>query len=430
MRILHTSDLHLGATLEQASLEDEQSRFLEWLFLTLQEDRVECLIIAGDVFDTGQAPARAQGLYYRFLQRCSGLPALRKIVVVGGNHDSASQLDAPAPVLQSIAVQVVGGLSSDPAGWDRALIPITDTKGHTEAVIVATPYIHESRLGVGRIAGEGVDSEHTRTFFQAFEDFYTELARRALASYGQVPLVGVAHLTCLPAAQKLRDDDFKTDLHQVGALGALPPSIFCEDYAYVALGHIHRSFAVERGRVWYSGTPVPIRFGEARTPRQVLLVDIGEEVVVTPRRVPEFRALLELQDTPEELERLVGTRTWESPLPPYLSIESRVEITRPGTLDRLRERINEQFTPEERPRIIAFREVLTGDSEVSEFGEARTIDLDTLTPDRLFTRLYRSQNQGQAPPPEIQQAFASLLPRDDAPLELPMENAQPSLEDI
>src|SRR5690554_2101242 len=126
MRILHTSDWHLGATLEQASLEEEQTLFLDWLHTTMRDAQVECLIIAGDVFDSAQAPARAQGLYYRFLDRCQNLPALKKIVVVGGNHDSASQLDAPAPVLRAISVDVVGGLSSDPAGWDRALIEVPD----------------------------------------------------------------------------------------------------------------------------------------------------------------------------------------------------------------------------------------------------------------------------------------------------------------
>ncbi|RDV39185.1 exonuclease subunit SbcD [Bradymonadaceae bacterium TMQ3] len=418
MRILHTSDWHLGATLEQASLEHEQARFLAWLYETMREAEVECLIIAGDVFDSAQAPARALGLYYRFLNRCQDLPALKKIVVVGGNHDSASQLDAPAPVLRALSVDVIGGLSSEPESWDRALIPIPDAEGNPQAVVVATPYIHESRLGVGRIAGEGVDRDLARAFFDAFENFYTELARRAREHFGDLPLVGVAHLTCLPAAQKLRDDDFKTDLHQVGTLGALPPSIFCEDYDYVALGHIHRGFAVERGRVWYSGTPVPIRFNEAQTPRQVLLVDVGEEVVIERREVPEFRPLIIYRDTPEALEELVTKRTWTAPLPPYVAIESLVDITRPGSLERLREAIEDTFSPEERPRIIAFREVLNIDREPGALGEQEFIPLETVTPAYLFEQLYRSAHEDQAPPSEIMATFSDLLPRNDAPLEL------------
>ncbi|TXD36400.1 exonuclease subunit SbcD [Lujinxingia vulgaris] len=418
MRILHTSDWHLGATLEQASLENEQARFLDWLYETLRDAEVDCLIVAGDVFDSTQAPARAQGLYYRFLHRCQDLPALKKIVVVGGNHDSASQLDAPAPVLRELSVDVVGGLSSDPAQWERALIPVPDATGTPQAVIVATPYIHESRLGVGRIAGEGIAPDLARSFYDAFENFYTELARRARERFGDLPLVGVAHLTCMPAAQKLRDDDFKTDLHQIGALGALPPSIFCEDYDYVALGHIHRGFAVESGRIWYSGTPVPIRFNEAQTPRQVLLVDVGEEVVIDRRDVPEFRALITYRDTPEELEKLVRKRTWDAPYPPYVAIESIVDVTRPGTLERLRDAIEEAFEPGERPRIIAFREVLHANREHLAIGEQEPIPLETVTPAYLFEQLYRSAHEGQPPPPEITATFADLLPRDDAPLEL------------
>ncbi|TXD37689.1 exonuclease subunit SbcD [Lujinxingia vulgaris] len=418
MRILHTSDWHLGATLEQASLEREQASFLDWLYQTLRDAEVECLIIAGDVFDSAQAPARAQGLYYRFLHRCQDLPALKKVVVVGGNHDSASQLDAPAPVLRALSVDVVGGLSSDPEGWDRALIPIPDAEGNPQAVVVATPYIHESRLGVGRIAGEGIAPDLARNFYDAFENFYTELARRARERFGDLPLVGVAHLTCLASAQELRDNDYKTDLHQIGALGALPPSIFCKDYDYVALGHIHRGFAVEKRRIWYSGTPVPIRFNEAQTPRQVLLIEVGEEVVIERREVPEFRPLIIYRDTPEALEKLVAKRTWTAPLPPYVAIESVVDITRPGTLERLREAIESSFEPEERPRIIAFREVLNAEREHIAIGEQEVIPLDKVTPTYLFEQLYRSANEGQAPPPEIMATFADLLPHDDAPLEL------------
>jgi exonuclease SbcD len=110
MKILHTSDWHLGHSLHDHSREAEHQAFLAWLLDTLEVESVDALLICGDVFDNANPAAQSQALWYRFLAEAQHrLPGL-DIVVIGGNHDSAARLDAPDPLLRALRVRVVGGL--------------------------------------------------------------------------------------------------------------------------------------------------------------------------------------------------------------------------------------------------------------------------------------------------------------------------------
>ncbi|NPC81309.1 exonuclease subunit SbcD, partial [Pyxidicoccus fallax] len=98
MRLLHTSDWHLGHTLYDVSREAEHAAFLDWLLETLEAESVDALLVAGDIFDTANPSAEAQAAWYHFVARARRrLPRL-DVVVIGGNHDSAARLDAPDPL--------------------------------------------------------------------------------------------------------------------------------------------------------------------------------------------------------------------------------------------------------------------------------------------------------------------------------------------
>ncbi len=193
MRILHTADWHLGATTGPAPRLEEQGLFLEWLFDILSVRRVDALLIAGDVFDSMHPSAEAQKLYYRFLAgvRLSGV---RDVVVVGGNHDSPSQLDAPKDLLEAVDVHVIGGVPAAGDRLDGMIVPLHE-RGSDEvaALCLAVPYVHEYRLG---IRTSDLDREETRSAFKAaFSDLYRTLADRGLERFGDLPLVAMGHLT-------------------------------------------------------------------------------------------------------------------------------------------------------------------------------------------------------------------------------------------
>lgn len=128
MRLLHTADWHLGQTLHGVPRTYEHARFLSWLLTTIGEQAIDALLIAGDVFDSASPPPAAQEQYYQFLATARRLYPRLQVVVVGGNHDSAARLDAPAPVLQAIGVKVIGGLLPDDPP-ERAVVPLLDASG-------------------------------------------------------------------------------------------------------------------------------------------------------------------------------------------------------------------------------------------------------------------------------------------------------------
>ena len=127
VRILHTSDWHLGVSINNQRCVDEQRRFLGWLADQIRERAIDVLLVAGDVFHYASPSNTARELYYDFLVESASIETLDKVVVVGGNHDSPSGLDAPRQVLGSLDVHVVGGLPYDAEKRpDRCVVPIGD----------------------------------------------------------------------------------------------------------------------------------------------------------------------------------------------------------------------------------------------------------------------------------------------------------------
>jgi len=343
MRILHTSDWHLGASLGGASREREHARFLDWLVATMRDEQVDVLVVAGDIFDHAQPSSEAQSLYYRFLATLgagvlpNGAKWPRHVVVVGGNHDSASRLDAPREVLGALSVSVVGGY--DREREDDLLIPIRGEGGAIIGVVAAVPYVNEYRLGV-----TVRDADPAAAAKAAFSGLYTRVVERAVSQFPGVPLVATGHLTCShhaavgaePAKATSADadesiiteGDFPQPIHSVGTLGALPPSIFDLRWDYVALGHIHRAFPPEAPRVWYSGTPIPVGFTET-APRRVLLVDLegpGAPARVRQLVVPLTRELVRIAG--DEAAAMVQLRACRGvlPLPPLVDVAIDVPI--------------------------------------------------------------------------------------------------------
>ncbi len=426
MRILHTSDWHLGASLGPASRESEHAAFLAWLAETLVSQAVDVLVVAGDVFDHAQPSSEAQGMYYRFLAQvsfarlASGGAYPRHVVVTGGNHDSASRLDAPREVLGALSVTVVGGY--DPAREADLLVPIwSHPGGSILGVVAAVPYVNEYRLGVSARAA----SPQTAAV-EAFAGLYGRLADAATAAYPGVPRVTTGHLTCStrqavtarPEADALAisAEDFPLPVHCVGTLGALPPTIFDPRWDYVALGHIHRCMAPEAGRVWYSGTPVAMGFTEL-SPRQVLLVDLdgpGSAPRVTGLTPPALRRLERLRGPPDTvLARLSELARSETPLAPLIDLTFEVPHYQANLRNRTQRALEGLVRP---PIVVGLRQESDAqepdeDSDVSE----EPMPAARLTPWEIFERAWMRRH-GPPPGPDIRSAFEALA---STPVESP-----------
>ena len=155
LRLFHTADWHLGHCLHGVSRQLEHQRFLDWLLLELQSKQADALIVAGDIFDSANPSAAAQTQLYEFLVKArTQLPALN-IVLIGGNHDSASRLDAPSSILNALGVTVVGGLVREDGAinWDRLLVPLTNATGEIKVWCGAMPFLRNADLPTARDGG-------------------------------------------------------------------------------------------------------------------------------------------------------------------------------------------------------------------------------------------------------------------------------------
>ena len=399
MRILHTSDWHLGLSTGAVSRLEDQRCFLDWLARQLAVEKVDALIVAGDIFDSVQPSAEAQEVYYRFL---AGLPAtgVRQVVIVGGNHDSPSRLEAPREVLSALNVHVVGGLPAQGAPLDPLVVPLR-ARGSDEvdAVCLAVPFVHEYRLGVRTTAlDRGSVAE---AFRERFTELYARLADRAEDLFPGRVMVATGHLVLEGASY----DAGRDEIHQVGFIGGLPPSILDPRLAYVALGHIHRAWPVVEGRAWYCGSPVPVSVSEAELARKVLLVDLSSESApkVAPVEVPCFRELRAMEGAPDELELAIRSLTSAASLPPLLHLRAILEGPEPGLRERLMEAVAEAPVGS-RPQIVELRERYAGPELV--VSEAPVTRLDELSVAEVFERLCRSVGVQESD--ELAKALVSL----------------------
>jgi len=408
MRIVHTSDWHLGHALHDASRELEHNRFLGWLLDALVDEAADALVITGDVFDSANPPASALAAWYDFLAAARARCPALDIVVIGGNHDSPARLDAPERVLRPLGIHVIGGLSRQADGaldLDRMLVPLRDAGGQVAALCCAVPFLRVADLPRGIADAEGDPLiEGVRVIYgQVFD------AARARRRPGQA-LVATGH--CYMVSTKVSRLSERRILG--GNQHALPMEIFPDDLTYVALGHLHKPQRVGPGdRIRYAGAPIPLAMNEAAYHHQIAVVDLDGEALAGVRARPVPRAVdllrvpargaLPLDELPAALTALEDTRDGE-PLAERPFLEICVALSRPEP--RLR-KIVEDALAGKRPRLVKLEVEHTGDgAALSE--SLPGADLKDLDPEEVFVRRYRHDHESEPPAPLIA-AFRELL---------------------
>ncbi len=303
MKILHTSDWHLGRTLYGRKRYAEFNAFLSWLHETIRAEQVDALVVAGDVFDTSTPSHRAQELYYRFLCRVAASPC-RHVVVVAGNHDSPSFLDAPRELLRALNVRVVGGA---PESVEDEVLVLQDEKGKPELVVCAVPYLRDRDLRVAEAGESLVDKE--AKLIEGIRRHYAEVAAAAESRRRQlgadVPIVGMGHL--FTAGAKTVEDDGVRELY-VGSLAHVTAGVFPDSIDYLALGHLHVPQKVQGAEAMrYSGSPLAMGFGEAGHQKSVCLVEFaGARPDVRLIEVPVFQRLERMRGGWETISARIG----------------------------------------------------------------------------------------------------------------------------
>ena len=313
VKILHTSDWHLGRPLYGRSRHREFEEFLDWLAGFVESEGVDALFVSGDIFDTTTPGNRTQSLYYRFLHRVSR-SSCRHVVVTGGNHDSPTFLDAPKALLSALDVHVLGAVTGNPA--DEVLV-LCDARGEPEAVVCAVPYLRDRDIRTVE-PGESAEDKN-RKLVEGVERHYAEVCRLADETRNslsmEIPLIATGHL--FAAGGATMDGDGVREIY-VGSLARIGRTAFPEAIDYLALGHLHVAQLVGgEEHLRYSGSPIPMGFSEAGQRKVVMLVEFsGRAPVVTELAVPCFRNLERLAGSLDELSvrilglRAAGTGAW------------------------------------------------------------------------------------------------------------------------
>lgn len=308
MRVLHTSDWHIGADLCEKSRLAEHEAFFAWLIETIQQEQVDVLLVSGDIFDTTSPANRAVKAYFTFLNRVRET-CCRHVILTGGNHDSPSHLNAPAEYLGMDNIHVLG-CARDGRHEDEVLV-LDDVHGAPGLIVCAVPFLRDRDV---RRASFGQDlDQRARDLCAGITAHYQEvlaIARERMASLAHpCAIVGMGHLFARGSTLAGREAQLT-----VGTLGEMGTD-FARGFAYMALGHIHSAQRVGGSeRIRYSGSILPMNFGEAGDKQVVLLdvapwsADLGNDpdqemwpLTIRPLVVPCFRHLEQVTGEPEEV---------------------------------------------------------------------------------------------------------------------------------
>ena len=305
MKFIHTADWHLGNTMHDIERSKETEAFLEWLKGEIEAVGAQALVIAGDVFDVVNPSNAAKTQYYKFLAsllktNCSN------VVVVGGNHDSGSLLDAPAEVLSALNIKVVGSINN--RNVDDLVVELKDAQENVIGICCAVPFMRDLELeqfykSVEK-PGESQEADSEKTSDEdLLKRLYADVYKRALELRGDrnIPIIATGHLYASNLSGRDSEDGGEVKAENsvddgvrevIGTLGNVSVDTFPSELDYVALGHIHyASMVAKNPKVRYSGSPFVMGFDEAGFKRYVLAIDVAPGAVPVVEKIEVPRTI-------------------------------------------------------------------------------------------------------------------------------------------
>lgn len=413
LTVFHTADWHLGQSFCGYDRDYEHRCFFDWLLDEMQSQKPDALIVAGDVFDTINPSAVAQKRLYNFLANAhTQLPNLQ-IVLTAGNHDAGARLEAPAGLLDSLNISVVGTVRQDDAGNmdpQKFLVPLKDEEGQVQAIALAVPFLRPSDVP---LVGNSTDPylDGIRELYRRATDAATKL-RSKLNPDAALIALGHCHLH---GGEESRDSERPL---VIGGAEAICPDTFDSQIAYVALGHLHRAQQFDSGRIRYSGSPIPLSFAEANYRHQIMKLTFEKTEltsateIIIPRtamllRIPA-KGAAKIDDVLEQLTAVVVQHGL--PLEQHPFVE--VRVIEDGA-DPLRRRRIEQALEGKPLRLASIK--LEHPERIAAAGEAELAvphaDLKSINPEDIFMDAWRHRYRNE-PDLRVLEAFREILQQE------------------
>ncbi|WP_078381490.1 exonuclease SbcCD subunit D [Sutcliffiella halmapala] len=382
MRILHTADWHLGKTLEGRSRLPEQAQFLAELLAIVEEEKIDVVLMAGDVYDTVNPPAQAEVLFYESLQQLSN-KGKRPVAVIAGNHDNPDRLSASWPLAATQNISLLGYPTMD---VQTIYIPTTDEM----LKLASLPYPSESRLN--EVLSEQFDEKQIRDQYDArIRQLFEKMCEQFTPDS-----VNMAMSHLFVAGGSSTDSERPIE---VGGAFTVAAESLPHQAQYVALGHLHRPQTIKRAKTTarYAGSPLAYSFSEAGYTKSVTIIDAepGKEVrtqeiyLSSGKPLVKWKATEGLQQVFTWLEERRDTNAW---------IDLEIHVKHALSMEEIH-RIRKLHEG-----ILHIRPIFP---EMVE--ELTAVKMDSIPIEELFVRFYEKQTGGAEPEEELVHLFLSLL---------------------
>ncbi len=332
IKILHTSDWHIGKELHKVELTEDMDRFFTWLIEFIRDNQVDVLLMSGDLFDQANPTQLDMKQYYAFLEKM--IPLECRIVLTGGNHDSPAVLNAPKDLLQLLKIDVVGGA---PETVEDLFVEYQ--KDEQSVVIAAVPFLRDRDIRKS-VAGETYNDK-IEQIRDGLKTYFENVNAHYKANYEGLPFVIMGHLY----AQGATVSDSERDI-QIGNQAGVDSSIFGDKANYVALGHIHKPQEVGHPNIRYSGSPIPMSFSEKSDQKEIVLLEFEAGTMTQTRYdIPMSRKLVLFEDTLDLVRQKIAAYTTDSPLIDLAEIIVREKEFSLSTMEGLEELRTEMNVP-------------------------------------------------------------------------------------
>jgi exonuclease SbcD len=382
-KILHTSDWHLGKKLFKAERIEEHTQFLEWIYQYLLSEKINLLILAGDIFDVPSPPNSAQKLFYDFIYKIGQLPNFQSIIITG-NHDSPSLFEIPKEFFKQHKCHVYTKLDKDLRNLEHYIEFQDELIG-----IKLLPYFRNYEL-INYLPETSKEDEHSvENYFKGFfSSWEREPDHRFLVShhgFGKYSAAGSEHAIFL------------------SGLDHFPMSWVENAFDYIALGHIHKKQTISKNPLTiYPGSPIPLRFSEGNKKyvSKILIKNktLTQEDILIPifKRVVQIKTNLESYES--DLKSLIQDKNINEQC--YLEVIIKQDKAQAGIADKIRSIIKGHSI-----ELISFIPVLsmTQTTQMS-FAELKQLNLT-----ELFTKYYKHKYEDQTLPDHLLTNFNNLL---------------------
>lgn len=395
MKILHTSDWHIGKQLHKYDLAEDLHLFFDWLISYIKANRVDVLLVSGDVFDQANPSQDAFKQYYDVLRRLLQLDC--KIIITGGNHDSASVLNAPKELLKAFDITVIGGATED-----LAEMFITLEKESERLVVAAVPFLKDRDIRKS-VAGETYATK-IEQIKAGLQSYFENINKHYGENYSDAFFIVMGHLFVQGSAVSESERDI-----QIGNQAGVSATMFQGVPNYVALGHIHKPQVIsEADYIHYCGSPVSLSFSEKEDQKQVNVLTVKNNQIHSLEIIPlpKQRNLLAFTGSLEAVRQQVMAYGKETPLVSLAEVNVNEETESLERRQAFETFINEQTNP----LLHIVKSRLTFANKIRGASDAFAVGTDVadVTPMQMFEKKLELQS-GLEDTEELKAAFRDIL---------------------